>query len=37
MNSKEKYEEAVMEVILFDCEDVITTSRGLVEDWEYEP
>jgi len=37
MSSKETYEEAVIEVILFDCEDVITTSRGLVEDWEYEP
>ena len=33
---KEAYEEAVMESILFDSEDVITASRGLVEEWEYE-
>lgn len=36
MKVKEAYEEAVMEIILFDSEDVITTSRGLVEEWEYE-
>lgn len=37
MNRKEKYEEAVMEVILFESEDIISTSGGLVEVWESEP
>ncbi len=32
-----KVKKAVMEIILFDSEDVITASRGLVEEWEYEP
>ena len=37
MNRKEKYEEAVMEVILFESEDIISTSGGVVEVWESEP
>ena len=34
---KEAFEEVEIEMIVFDSEDVITTSTGLIEDWEYEP
>lgn len=37
MGEREVFEGVIIEIITFDSEDVITTSGGLVEDWETEP